>query len=624
MAQQVVTYNYGKQKPLAEYCQNSDAEDVVLTFLHVFNSASRRLPRMDLANQCSPSSSFLGTSLLHCPETAIGVKLCQSKGKAVLLSLGGAAGAYGFSNDEEAKDFAHMIWNLFLRGSSSTRPLDDAVLDGVDLDIEGGSPLGYPAFIAELRSLYATDTRKAYYISAAPQCPFPDAYLGITLESAWVDMVFVQFYNNYCGTQAYGSFKFNFDQWHEWAKTTSVNKNVKIYLGIPASRTAANAGYVTTEKLAEIANGLRCKYSLFGGVMMWDTSQAYGNFEYEGIPYSVAIARNLKRPRSIVCGEETSEEAPVGDLPVLEPVIPATTSIADSRVPTTSTTTLETLESSTTSTTSTMPTTTPTLDHGGPQSSQIASSPTLAPVLICDGYKFAVCRHGRWMLRSCAPGTYCTPHGCDFVQGPVRTCLELEQETNSHSRAMGQQIRQMVDRMWSTFGASLDSTLASYLGVDPSASHQEPTDAHGKQVSPSDHQHPFIVPGESDKTDNNEDNDLDGDFDPYQLEPYLIDFFRLDTNPGTGIVTTNRGVHGPESFRTQGSLDQQGLWVTVKSDPRKEAEQSMVIHFVIEGVRTGPIVHGIDDGWQELWEIASLPDSSTAVFMTEPVSPSIK
>jgi chitinase len=60
--------------------------------------------------------------------------MCQSKGKAIILSLGGAAGAYGFSDDAEAKDFAHTIWNLFLGGSSATRPLDDAILDGVDLE----------------------------------------------------------------------------------------------------------------------------------------------------------------------------------------------------------------------------------------------------------------------------------------------------------------------------------------------------------------------------------------------------------------------------------------------------------------------------------------------------------
>lgn len=48
-----------RQKPLGEYCQNSEAEDVIiLAFLHVFNSASRQLPRMDLSNQCGPSSAL--------------------------------------------------------------------------------------------------------------------------------------------------------------------------------------------------------------------------------------------------------------------------------------------------------------------------------------------------------------------------------------------------------------------------------------------------------------------------------------------------------------------------------------------------------------------------------------
>lgn len=42
--------------------------------------------------------------------------------------------------------------------------------------IEGGLTAGYPAFIAELRSLFAADTRKQYYITAAPQCPFPGTF----------------------------------------------------------------------------------------------------------------------------------------------------------------------------------------------------------------------------------------------------------------------------------------------------------------------------------------------------------------------------------------------------------------------------------------------------------------
>lgn len=59
------------------------------------------------------------------------------------MSLGGAAGVYGFNNDANGEAFADTLWNLFGAGSSSTRPFGDAVLDGFDLDIEGGGPTGY-------------------------------------------------------------------------------------------------------------------------------------------------------------------------------------------------------------------------------------------------------------------------------------------------------------------------------------------------------------------------------------------------------------------------------------------------------------------------------------------------
>ena len=58
------------------------------------------------------------------------IKTCQSKGKLITLSLGGATGQVGFSNDTEAETFADQIWNQFLGGHSSIRPFGDAILDG--------------------------------------------------------------------------------------------------------------------------------------------------------------------------------------------------------------------------------------------------------------------------------------------------------------------------------------------------------------------------------------------------------------------------------------------------------------------------------------------------------------
>jgi len=42
-----------------------------------------------------------------------------------------------------------------------------------------------------------------YYVTAAPQCPFPDAYLGAVIDAVGFDAIYVQFYNNYCAVTAY-------------------------------------------------------------------------------------------------------------------------------------------------------------------------------------------------------------------------------------------------------------------------------------------------------------------------------------------------------------------------------------------------------------------------------------
>jgi chitinase len=76
------------------------------------------------------NGTFPGTSLLNCKKLASDIRTCQAKGKLVTLSLGGAAGNVSFSGDGQAKDFADTIWDLFLGGSSDTRPFGSAVLDG--------------------------------------------------------------------------------------------------------------------------------------------------------------------------------------------------------------------------------------------------------------------------------------------------------------------------------------------------------------------------------------------------------------------------------------------------------------------------------------------------------------
>ena len=70
-------------------------------------------------------SYFAGSQLLDCLFLAADIQTCQAKGKLVTLSLGGATGG-----GAATAAFADQVWNLFLGGSSSTRPFGAAVLDG--------------------------------------------------------------------------------------------------------------------------------------------------------------------------------------------------------------------------------------------------------------------------------------------------------------------------------------------------------------------------------------------------------------------------------------------------------------------------------------------------------------
>ncbi|KAK9370759.1 hypothetical protein V1509DRAFT_272424 [Lipomyces kononenkoae] len=140
-----------------------------------------------------------------------------------------------------------------------------------------------------MRSYYADYTVKDMYISGAPQCPIPDAFLNDAMVNSYIDFYFVQFYNNYCGIDQWsptGSTNFNFDSWDSFAKSSSYNTDVKVYLGVPASSTAAGTGYVDIDTLTEAAAALMSAYSSFGGIMMWDASQAYNNIPESGLNYA--------------------------------------------------------------------------------------------------------------------------------------------------------------------------------------------------------------------------------------------------------------------------------------------------------------------------------------------------
>jgi chitinase len=97
------------------------------------------------------------------------------------------------------------------------------------------------------------------------------------LHQSMMMMAEVTIDNNDCSLPNFNSGAWNFDQWDNWAKTQSPNKDVKIYIGAPAAPLAASPGsYVDAATLGDISVLTRNNYSSFGGIMLWDVSQAYG------------------------------------------------------------------------------------------------------------------------------------------------------------------------------------------------------------------------------------------------------------------------------------------------------------------------------------------------------------
>ncbi|KZT59086.1 carbohydrate-binding module family 5 protein [Calocera cornea HHB12733] len=243
----------GYQQPINYYCQDDTIDVIPVAFVDTFFGTGG-LPELNLANTCSSVTQpvFNGTELANCQFLAADIEACQAAGKIVTISLGGAGGSVGFSSDAEGQQFADTIWNIFLGGSSDTRPFGDAVLDGVDLDIESGTGTGYAAFVTQLRT-YFTGASKQYYVSGAPQCPYPDASLGSVINAADFDMIYVQFYNNPCGLQNFNeSSQWDYGIWDYWARNVSPNPDVKIYIGAPASSTAAGTGYQSAANFGDI------------------------------------------------------------------------------------------------------------------------------------------------------------------------------------------------------------------------------------------------------------------------------------------------------------------------------------------------------------------------------------
>ncbi|KAJ6340546.1 hypothetical protein OIU77_008333 [Salix suchowensis] len=242
---------YGEEGSLADTCNTGNFQFVNVAFLSTFGNGST--PVLNLAGHCVPSP---------CTVFSDQIKSCQSQGIKVLLSIGGAVGdkpTYSLSSADDAAQVASYIWNNFLGGQSSSRPLGDAILDGVDFDIEGGSGQFWDDLARALKGF-----NQQLHLAAAPQCPFPDANLDTAIKTGLFDYVWVQFYNNrQC--QYSGDAVNLLNAWNQWITVP----NSQVFLGIPAAAEAAPGFIPANDLITKVLPSIKSSPK-YGGVMLWN------------------------------------------------------------------------------------------------------------------------------------------------------------------------------------------------------------------------------------------------------------------------------------------------------------------------------------------------------------------
>ncbi|PSE32739.1 hypothetical protein C7G84_19350, partial [Acinetobacter baumannii] len=171
----------------------------------------------------------------------------------------------------------------YLGGSSASRPLGDAVLDGIDFDIEATTE-HWDDLARAVSALNSRGGAKVY-LSAAPQCPYPDASLGKALQTGLFDYIWIQFYNNPPCQYSGGDASNLITSWNQW--TTSIPKTTSFFLGLPASSDAAGSGFIPADILKSKVLPEIKKSSKYAGVMLWS------KFYDEKTGYSSSIKGSL-------------------------------------------------------------------------------------------------------------------------------------------------------------------------------------------------------------------------------------------------------------------------------------------------------------------------------------------
>ncbi|KAF7588551.1 hypothetical protein BBP40_005540 [Aspergillus hancockii] len=270
-----VYYGQGyNQERLSHFCQETSLDIINIGFVNIFpDQGPAHWPGTNFGNQCDGLTYEVGgvkTDLLSgCHQIMEDIPICQAAGKKVLLSLGGATpDDQQILSTETAVGFADFLWASFgpvndaWSAWNGPRPFGNVSVDGFDFDIEHNGDFGYATMVTRLREHFAEKPDQKFYISGSPQCHIPDKQLDLAIATSAFDFLWVQFYNNDdCSARNFASGEgFNFDAWVEIIKSGG-NPAAKLYVGLPGSEAAANAGYyLTPEEVEPIVSKYMKKY----------------------------------------------------------------------------------------------------------------------------------------------------------------------------------------------------------------------------------------------------------------------------------------------------------------------------------------------------------------------------
>lgn len=262
-------------------CEDDSYDIINLSFLSYFYGVGQ-FPKLTIAslNGTSAAQDKAGAKDLQDGTSLMpAIQKCQANGKLVLLSMGGAKdyADVTLNSDGQGEQMADMLWNLFLGGTKQPelRPFGSAILDGLDFDNESGKSTGYQAMATRLRSYFATDSNRRYYMTAAPQCPFPTDEGELSLFRG-LDYISVQFYNNNVCNLGESGFMKSVQKWSD------AIGDAKLLIGGLASNADKDEGYIDAKAFGKLLDSIwALNLKNYGGVMLWEAELAKANGDYQ-------------------------------------------------------------------------------------------------------------------------------------------------------------------------------------------------------------------------------------------------------------------------------------------------------------------------------------------------------